>query len=1776
MYALLMFGAALAPRAEAQSSWPRFRFDAGLNGRASVNGPILPELQWTVQIGAEKIESPVVAADGSIVFISRGDEFVYALNPDGSLKWKFALARRGGGGNETFSAPPAIGKDGNIYVGTQQGSFFSIDLNGGLRWRAAVGGFVSCAANVDGDGNLYVPVDDGRLYVFKPNGDLLCTANFDGVKPGNTPALGANGRVYAPAGNNVYIFDSACNTIAKWSHPALGEVAWVVLNSNGSTLYAGSRTNAAVVAFNASSGQAAWVHTYDQSFGPPSPAAIGPDGSIYFASFDRGMLQALTPSGRPRTGWPFDLGSSHYKTMPVVDRQGNLFIVNERPDFGLVALTANGEMLWRMPEVQCKYSIAFGPNGTLYIPSLKKIYAVRQHPPKIVARPNPVDFGQVCLNSTAVLTDTIFNEGSSDLILSAFELNSAVFAFEASPRRLRPGESLVISLRFTPNAAGVFQDTLFVSSNDPDRNPYSIVLRGEGLAPQITGPANVIFPVTEVGLTSVDTVIIRAAGSCSLRVDSVRVAGANAADFSFVLIDPLGELAPNGSLRVRVTFAPRAEGERNAALHVFSNDPDTQPLVVPLRGIGATAQPRWTVSPSTLTFVACLDTIDRGYVQINNVGFVNVIISSASISNSAFAIDTTGLIFPFTLPPGQSLFVPLRFTPVDTNTTAGVLNFQSNAGLATVSLNGKGEGPRILLAARPPRLEICRGQSTRTQIVVVNPSASCELRVDSFKVAIAFFGPGLAASSSFLSHQASAPIIIAPGDSTVIPFEVTQPPRDFELRVTFWSNASGSPHVIAVPGRVLVPAIAAVDTVEFGLVPVQQFVQMDPLLVWNTGRCDLRITSARITGRDSSSFSVDLSRLPSLLSAGDSLFLPLTFSPRRAGDHLATLLLANDDPDLNPVRIVLHGTARDVSVFPQPSQIVFGGVCLGSDSTLVVEIVNNGSDTVVAASISFVLGRPEFSVEPRTDFLVPAGARRALTIGFTPQTLERVADTLRIVWVNPSVPTVLIPVSGEAVSGQIAGPEEHVFPPTIVNQTEIDTIYVRNIGACDLVVDSTVIVKDLAATASQARTAAQDPPFTVIGDFTARSILPGDSLGIPVAFTPHAAGLFVASLLVYNSDPDREQDNPLSVRLIGNGQPVPPKAPDIAVAQDTLGFGTACEVVVRNFEISNTGDTTLTIVALTFSNPAYSTTQSVPFVLLPGEKKALLITFNPAAARSAQDTLTIASNDPDEDPYRVVLLGSKSQPSIAGASLQLFPPTSIGNFSQRVYVFYNTGVCSLRVNALVISGQHPDDFIIIAAPATPFDVEAGDSARVTINFAPKDSLARSATLSISNNDGDENPKIVQLQGNGSAPAISVWPNPFDFGKVRVGQDSCAFVFIENNSLDSLATTSAVLRTGVPFHVEGQGLDLLISPGGKAAIAVCFTPLAPGVFSDILDVPIAKVFNGIAGKDSLFSIALKGEGTTAAIYAQSPISVGAERLGRFINVTAYGGIKNTGTAPLTILTLQQPGSDFTVTLLPFLPLRLQPGESKDVHVTFRPSRDGDLRGSFVIISDAFEDTLRRVELVGRGFVDLEAALTVYPEVLDFGALFIQRESKDSSFYVINNGPLELHDVRVRLGDSREYEILSPSFPYASLPSKDSILVMVKFRPVVSGIKNIQALADSRETLLAPRIVDLTGEGRSRPNQGVRVRPEVFTPNHDGYNDVARFEFPDLTGEVFEPVIKIFNMRGQLIGILNLLEEQGVIAWDGRDDRGNLVAPHTYLWYLQDGDKVFGSGHVGVVR
>jgi hypothetical protein len=66
--------------------------------------------------------SPTIAGDGAIIFGS-DDGHLYALNPDGTLRWKFPAV----GSIAAVRSKPAIGPDGIIYFGADDGKLYAID-----------------------------------------------------------------------------------------------------------------------------------------------------------------------------------------------------------------------------------------------------------------------------------------------------------------------------------------------------------------------------------------------------------------------------------------------------------------------------------------------------------------------------------------------------------------------------------------------------------------------------------------------------------------------------------------------------------------------------------------------------------------------------------------------------------------------------------------------------------------------------------------------------------------------------------------------------------------------------------------------------------------------------------------------------------------------------------------------------------------------------------------------------------------------------------------------------------------------------------------------------------------------------------------------------------------------------------------------------------------------------------------------------------------------------------------------------------------------------------------------------------------------------------------------------------------------------------------------------------------------------------------------------------------------------------------------------------------
>jgi len=112
---------------------------------------------WTV------ISSPAVGNDGTIYFGSgklyndnpNPDDypFIVALNPDGSIKWRFKTPYNP-------KASPAIGSDGTIYIGTwvyllKYGFFYALNPDGSEKWRFKTISAIDSSPAIGADGTLY-------------------------------------------------------------------------------------------------------------------------------------------------------------------------------------------------------------------------------------------------------------------------------------------------------------------------------------------------------------------------------------------------------------------------------------------------------------------------------------------------------------------------------------------------------------------------------------------------------------------------------------------------------------------------------------------------------------------------------------------------------------------------------------------------------------------------------------------------------------------------------------------------------------------------------------------------------------------------------------------------------------------------------------------------------------------------------------------------------------------------------------------------------------------------------------------------------------------------------------------------------------------------------------------------------------------------------------------------------------------------------------------------------------------------------------------------------------------------------------------------------------------------------------------------------------------------------------------------------------------------------------------------------------------------------------
>ena len=148
---------------------------------------------WNYSTGSAIYGTPAVASDGTIYFGNNANT-LYALNPNGTLKWTYNSGRSG-----QMQSGPSIGPDGTIYVGSTDGYLYAITDNGNSAsqlWEYQTGsiGYSSPAVSSDGS-TIYVGNSNGVVYALTSDGDPYWTYTTGGAIY-SSPVVGSTGNIY--------------------------------------------------------------------------------------------------------------------------------------------------------------------------------------------------------------------------------------------------------------------------------------------------------------------------------------------------------------------------------------------------------------------------------------------------------------------------------------------------------------------------------------------------------------------------------------------------------------------------------------------------------------------------------------------------------------------------------------------------------------------------------------------------------------------------------------------------------------------------------------------------------------------------------------------------------------------------------------------------------------------------------------------------------------------------------------------------------------------------------------------------------------------------------------------------------------------------------------------------------------------------------------------------------------------------------------------------------------------------------------------------------------------------------------------------------------------------------------------------------------------------------------------------------------------------------------------------------------------------------------------
>ncbi len=277
-------------------------------------------IKWQHATGDIIFSSPAVTHDGTI-YIGSDDDHLYAIGPKSDKpRWVFQVGscpQRVGVGPEAsrcdVDAGPTIGPDGVIYTGGD--GIYAINPDGTLRWRFATNGHVASAPALLADGTVVAGSQDDLIYAIAPV-DSSAGTSAPAATSTRAPASATTGRSTSAATITSCTRSTPTARCAGPSTPA----AICARRRRSATAWCTSAPSTPSCTPSAPTGRCT---------GRSAPATASsrrrwsiPRGPSLFGSQDD-RVYALEPDGRLR--WSVELGGD-VDSSPILAADGTIFV----------------------------------------------------------------------------------------------------------------------------------------------------------------------------------------------------------------------------------------------------------------------------------------------------------------------------------------------------------------------------------------------------------------------------------------------------------------------------------------------------------------------------------------------------------------------------------------------------------------------------------------------------------------------------------------------------------------------------------------------------------------------------------------------------------------------------------------------------------------------------------------------------------------------------------------------------------------------------------------------------------------------------------------------------------------------------------------------------------------------------------------------------------------------------------------------------------------------------------------------------------------------------------------------------------------------------------------------------------------------------------------------------------------------------------------------------------------------------------------------------------